>query len=234
MMPSSVPPRPSAGFSAVELLFVIGILTLLTTIAAPTALKSLRRTATRQAASALVEAWNLARGRAFNEQPPLGAGSPRHFGVVIHQDAASAWIAVVFDKVAADPAVLAEDGDVAANQPGTGAPILKVVLPKSVVVVVGDGTPLEGDLVVYAQYRTGQPIGPADVAAGLGHLARPVAAGVAPALLMEGLPTRFAASAPTLSAMIRFQTLGFTDEPRRGEATQAAIFHAGVAEVFSP
>jgi prepilin-type N-terminal cleavage/methylation domain-containing protein len=215
-------PRRS-GFTAIELIVVIGIMLLLSGMAVPGLVTSLRRGAVHAGANDLIDCWRQARGLALDEVP-LDAKrdeAPRHYGLLIVQrGAAQAYAEVVYDSRSAD--------DVAGGTARADDLVLaKHALKRSVRIALARAAddaprPLDGALLIYAQYGTGLPIAAEDVVAGRGPTAPAIGLGIAgrPELGIPG---------STLAARLRLQTLDYAETPRRrGHAVDLALFPVGV------
>ena len=215
------PPRTRVGFTAVELLIVIGVMLLLTGMAAPAVLKPLRRGAVNAAANDIAQCWREARSMAMAKTLPTGA-SPSHYGIVIKQEGGRGYVAVIFDTAATAPRLLRRD-PAGADSDATNPPVERRRFSRAVALaradtVAGPPDTSDGEIVLYAQYGTGAPIAPAAVANGkTAANAAPVGVGVwdGPGLATSTYP------------LLRVQTLDFVAH-ERGAAARVTIFHTGI------
>jgi prepilin-type N-terminal cleavage/methylation domain-containing protein len=218
------------GFTALELMVVLGIMLTLAGVALPATLPALRRARVTDAASDIASCWSQARVLAMSRRPSSdGALAGRHYGMIIVQRAGQpTWAGVIYAKddlatLAGDPeAALLRPDPAAAPDAGSNRPTVRKIFAASAVVASGTSASMgSGDqvLAIYAQYGTGMPIAPADVAAGQGFRAAPSALGMPQA---EGDPR------PALVEALRIQTADYREAPRHGAATRVAICHVGV------
>jgi type II secretory pathway pseudopilin PulG len=221
------------GFTAVELVVVIGIMLLLTGMAMPGVLSSLRRGAVHSTANEVIDCWRQTRRLAMDEaalDPPRDP-HPKHYGLLLVQRAGQrAFAAVVYDNRSADEvasdAMIAPSGAHARPDDDSSAVVLKQPLKRTVAIALSrdDAAPLilDGAILVYAQYGTGWPIDPADVLVGRGTAAAPVGLGIA------GRPELGIPASP-LATRMRVQTPDYAEAPRhRGYAVDLALYPVGV------
>ncbi len=232
-------PHLRSGFTAIELLVVIGIMMILLGIAVPTMMPALRRGKINSAVNDITGAWRQARAMAMLAIPPAGP-TPPHFGIMIQQTAGQqAYVAVVFDNVRTGPAKLLMQGQDpldASTYSAGGTPITLYRFNRNVMIASApstDGTPVpapavgapapipttsDNCILIYAQYGTGLPITPNDVASNHGLIAAPSSMGV----------WSVAATPISVCPVIRLQTMDFEATPaRRGYATSFSLYHAG-------
>jgi prepilin-type N-terminal cleavage/methylation domain-containing protein len=204
-------------FTAIELAVVISIIGIVALMIAPKLLDGLRRSAVRSAANAIVAAWREARTQAMSTAvtlPTTGASAAdlaKAYGVAIVQaGGGKASVKTVFDDATTNPDALDP------SRP------LGLALDGKVVVSTRDGTagaaptPIDGDLVWYAQKGTGVPIRAADLA--LGGNAPPCGVGV-----------RLPSGTPSVARELIVHTLDFDPAAKRGFAVAVMIYPVGVA-----
>jgi len=216
-----------AAFTAIELVVVMGIMLMLMGMTTPTVLKMLRQSAVHNAGSDIVDAWRMARTLAMEQVTLDNPGvSLKYYGVEIVQvPGQQAYAGVIFDNQST--AGIANNPSASLYlSPTTGAPIAMYPIKRTVLVAsaVGgaDPTPLNGVLVVYAQYGTGVPIDPTMVSSGGGSLACPVSLGI-PGNTISNIP------ASNLSTHLRIQTIDFSTTPTaRGIAVDLALYPVGI------
>ncbi len=145
-------PRSRAGFSAVELLVVLGIVMILATMAIPAIVPALRRGQVNDAATAIVQIARQARLMAMQRLPPA---NNFHYGVaIIYSPPAQVTVALIYGTAAQGAAAILQDVN--------SKPIAMEKLARSVMVYSGDKELRSNGNTVcwYYQYRTGVPIGP--------------------------------------------------------------------------
>lgn len=197
------------GFSAVELLIVLAVIAVLTSMSLPPVLSVLREASVQNGAAEVKGLWQSAQAEARSSRYRAD-----HYGVAIVQDPADpagAWAAVIKGDSTSAPAAMLLD---AAN---------RVRLNPSVVVMVagaggGEPQPLDGALIWYAQYGSGLPIAAAAVAAGDGEIAPPLTVG-APSFVGGG----------QVVSTLRFQSLDADLETGRGVIYELRIYPAGIS-----
>lgn len=225
------------GFSAIELLVVIGIMMLLMAMASPAVLKSLRKGKVNSAASDVMQIWRQARMLAMSRQMPDAprGTAPSHYGLMLVQDSgARSYAALIYDnrdqaalQATPETAVLRRDPTSGITSDSANPPVAKLHFNRNVVLASAADAAAEPDtadrvLVVYAQYRTGLPIEPAQVAAGKGPNAPAIGVGLA------GNP-EFGIAASPISAKLRLQTLDYASTPsKRGHAIGVTLYPVGV------
>lgn len=220
-MSSRIGGSSRGGFTAIELVMVIGIMLILMAIAVPSILPAIRRGQVNDAVNDLTRCWRQARALAMTTAVPTGA-TPPHFGVLIEQQPGQRpSVAVVFDSVASGAARVLNNGIdpvVPSTWVATGDPVAEFRFNRSVML---SSTALSGGsttILIYAQYGTGLPILAQDVNLGRGMVAPPACLGIASA----------AAAASVVVPDLRVQTLDYETAPtRRGFASNFAIYHAG-------
>ena len=234
-------PRPygRAGFTAIELLVVIGIMMILLGVAVPTMMPAIRRGKINSALNDISGAWRQARILAMMNAIPSGVAPP-HFGIVINQTAGQqAYVAVIFDKVTTgipNLYVQGVDPQLPATWGISGPPVTQYRFNRNVTIAsapASDGTPgplplvgasapaattADNTIIIYAQYGTGLPITPVDVAANHGLTAAPTSLGV---WSQSAAPT-------SVCPVVRLQTFDYQTSPtRRGYASSFSLYHAG-------
>ncbi len=226
-----IPPPPLAlpgthrrGFTAIELLIVIGLMLILMAVAVPSVIPALRKGALNNAATDITSCWRQARYLAMTTAIPSGINPP-HFGMIIRQVAGTRpYVALIYDNVDASgpPKLLTtgEDPDDVTTYDSSKPPVVQSIFNRNVIVASAapSGTVDTSDrtIVVYAQYQTGLPIAPADVVAGRGMVAAPTSLGVS-------APS---ASASTVCPVLNLQTLDYT-QGLRGYCLGLSLYHAG-------
>jgi type II secretory pathway pseudopilin PulG len=226
-----------SGFTAVELLVVMGVMLLLMAVSLPGVLKVMRRAQVSGAAEAITSAWRQARDLAIRGSVPDAGpdgqrGAPAHYGIAIVISGTQRYVALIYSNrdaegIARDPGAALLRSDPADQ---ASRPVLKQDFHRAVAVLAstGGGAPDGQDrtIAVYAQYRTGWPIAPAEVAANHGPVAAPIGVGLA-GDLTRGIP-----ASPVASAL-RMQTVDWSAEPgrRRGYALDLALYPIGVLGV---
>ncbi|MDA3961161.1 MAG: type II secretion system protein [Planctomycetota bacterium] len=228
------------GMSAIELIVVLSVALLLSAMVVPGTLSALRRNAVRDGATSVIDVWRQAQTRAQRENPDTSSSTHAHYGVILVQRGGRAWVSMIYDNkdsaaLIATPTAAAQhvaaDGSIGTDT--SRDYVLKYELPASVVIAEQDagGTwrVQDGVWAWYAQYRTGLPVNPMDVAAGNGAIAAPFGVGVAE-------PPEIAAaagvSAPVLCRGLRVQTHDYNGD--NGHAAAVAIYHAGMAFMDQP
>jgi len=222
-------PAARGGFTAVELLVVIGIMMLLMSIAIPSIIPSLRRGALHNAMNDIESCWRQARYLAMTTSVPNGT-NPAHFGIVLSQNAGERpYVALAYDSAGPGvmPNLLRQDQDPAnpATYDPAKPPVVKHEFSRHVVIASqlpgGSTTTADRTVTVYAQYQTGVPVSPEDVAAGRGMVAAPTSFGIAASELDPTAP-----APASVAPVIRLQTLDY-DPSQRGFALGVALYHAG-------
>ena len=216
-----------AGFTAVELIVVIGIMMLLMGMAVPAVMPSIRHGTVVSAIGDLTTCWREAQALAVRHALPRGR-VPAHFGIEITQAAGQQpTVALIFDNVAGGVAhrfMRGQDPLDAASYDPAGTPVALFRLNRGIAIAIGpqeaaDAAPVvDGTVLIYAQFGTGLPISPEAVASGHGASASPVSLGVSSA----------SAADSSVCRGMRVQTLDFENAARhRGYAASFAIYHAG-------
>jgi Tfp pilus assembly protein FimT len=226
------------GFSAVELLVVIGVMMLLMGMAAPGVLKAIRRGTVNSAANDLTQCWRQARLLALSRTMPDAAsdgGKAKHYGMMVVQRDARLYAAVIYDNrdeaaIGASPenSILRRDPTSATTSDSANPPVAKFDFNRNVLLTAAktaSSDPTGGDriLVVYAQYRTGLPISAADVRCGHGSTATAVGMG------LSGNATTGLPDSP-ICAKLRLQTMDYVSAPdqKHGYAVGITLFPIGV------
>lgn len=235
--------RHRIAFTAIELVVVMAIIALLAGMAMPAASTSLRRSALNTSANIVVEAWRKARLLALSHPLPACAPGekPRHFGLLLRSAPEGVQVAVIYDNrdvaaITADPqsAILHDNAAISLNDRGSSpAPAVFRERLASTIELVADNAnqPLNGAIVVYAQYRTGVPIQPTAVAAGSGPLAKPCSLGLPPVTLSAETIPGVDVTASSIAPVLRLQSRGWDPSQKRGRATRISIFHAGASSI---
>ncbi len=218
-----------AAFTAIELLMVIGIMMTLMGIAVPTVLPSIRHGNINSAVNDISMCWRQARILAMTTAIPAGA-SPYHFGIAIRQSAGQqASVALIFDNVATGTPKYFMAGEDPSDQStysasGTAAAFFKfnrnVIVASTPAGGSNTDAPTTADqtIIIYAQYGTGLPLSPDNVAMGRGQVSPPCSMGVA----------SDAALTATVCPRIQLWTQDYSVGPsRHGYASSFAIYHAG-------
>jgi prepilin-type N-terminal cleavage/methylation domain-containing protein len=234
-------PRPTfsksrAGFTAIELLVVIGIMLILMGIAVPPVVGALRRGKVNEAANGVMQCWRQARSLAMaNPMPetPADGSQPKHYGVAVVADPAQgSYAAVIYGSTVIDTPAEAADAVLRVDPNGpaddkTNPAVAKFRFNRAVAVrsAAPDATSVDSTdrtLAVYAQYRTGLPISAGDVAGGSGPTASPISVGMGPN------PTFHVPGSPVTS-LLQLQTLDFgANNVKRGYGLKLTLFPVGV------
>ncbi len=145
---------PTRGFSAIELLVVIGVIVILTALSAPTIASSLRRSRVTTSADAILRATTLAKSAAIKHDRFLVniAGQTRNYGVAIVSDGAQYFVTVTFGTTCKGDA-----GDMLMQYADNTKPYFQSYLAQGIV-VFKDGSPLPASFGWFHQPRTGYPL----------------------------------------------------------------------------
>jgi Tfp pilus assembly protein FimT len=216
-----------AGFTAIELCVVLGIMLMLAGMTTPTVLKMLRQSAVHEAGGEIINAWRVAHALAV-EQVTLDTPNTtlKYYGIeIVQTPGQQAYAAVIYDNQATSTIAGNPAGSLYMG-PTTSQPVAKYLLKRTVLIASGmagaDPTPLNGVMVIYAQYGTGVPIDPTVVASGGGGTACPVGIGI-PGNTVSNIP------ASTISTHLRIQTVDYTPGPTpRGYAVDLALYPVGI------
>jgi type II secretory pathway pseudopilin PulG len=222
------------GFTAVELIIVIGIMMILLGIAVPSVMPAIRRGKVNDAANDITDCWRQARALAIQTPlPPAQAGGqPPYFGIAIDQTTGQRpYVEIIFDSTAAGTQAYTRGMDPRdpSTWSGSGTPVSIHTFSQQVILQT---TPLAGGaastadrhVVIYAQYGTGLPIDPATVVLGQGQIAAPTSMGVS----SPSIGTQ------TVCPVLQIQTLDFDNSSpatKRGYAVLFQLFHAGFTSV---
>jgi prepilin-type N-terminal cleavage/methylation domain-containing protein len=202
------------GFTAIELLVVVGIMGILALMIAPRVLDGVRRNTVRTAANQIISAWRDARSLAVTRAPILpttsvgAAADGKAFGIAITQDASGARVRVTFDDAASAPQALDADRP-------DGMPLSKTVVVSTRANDTAVPTPVT-ELVWYAQTSSGTPLQPSDIP--LGRSAPPA-----------GVGSPVPAGTPSVAARLVVHTLDYDPVARKGYAVGIVIYPSGVA-----
>ncbi len=226
-----------SGFTAIELLVVIGIMMAVMAMAMPSVMNSLRRGKVSSAATDIMQCWRQARNMALMRSMPDAPNGtvPKHYGMMLVQHAGQqCYAALIYDNQAAanisstpEASVLRADPTSGSTSDAVNPPVAKYVFNRNVVLASADTPAQQPDthdrvLVVYAQYRTGLPISPEVVVDGKAPNASAIGVGLA------DNPT-FGLVAGTISAQMRLQTLDYTlGTVKRGYAVGVTLYPIGV------
>ena len=133
------------GFSAIELMVVIGIMGMLAGMSVPSLVSAMRRGKVNEAANAIVQVSSQARRLAKRNSDPS-----QYYGVVIVNDASPRYVALTYGTSASTATILEEDGE----------PVAKLAFNRNVIAYDGE-TPLSAGSAASAwmyQNRTANPI----------------------------------------------------------------------------
>ncbi len=235
---SATPCAARRGFTAIELVVVVGIMMLVMSMMMPAVLKTLRKGAVSAAATDIMQCWRQARNLAIRHAMPDSddGTAPKHFGLMITQRAGERpYAALIYDNrdagsLTASPetAVLRADATSTSTNDSVNPPVAKCTFGRSVVMgcapTAADAvTTTDRVLVIYAQYRTGLPIDAAAVVAGKAPRAPAVGMG------LTGNRAFCIADSPVCAKM-DVQTLDFTGgADKRGYALGVILYPIGIA-----
>lgn len=143
--------RTRHGLTAIELVIVISVIALLSSMSIPSLLKILRRGSINQAGESIVRIAQEAQRRARHGSPPTPALATPHFGVAVVQEPGNRPYAVLLYGVS-EYDELMEGGNAIRRSP----------LGKQAVVHTASGAsvsaPLSGRIAWFYAYGTGRPI----------------------------------------------------------------------------
>ncbi len=224
-----------SGFTAIELLMVIGIMMILMSIATPSVVTALRRGTVNNAANNVMQCWRQARSLAMTCVVPDAPNGfqPKHYGVVIVADAANgSYAAMIYGNTAINTPADAAGAILRVDPTGpaddiANPPVAKYKFNANVQVrsaALGDTAvdAAERTLAVYAQYRTGVPIAPVEVVGGSAPTASPISVGL-------GSNTTYGLAGSPITPVLQLQTLDFsTVAVKRGYALRLTLFPVGV------
>jgi prepilin-type N-terminal cleavage/methylation domain-containing protein len=224
------------GFTAVELMMVMGIMLIIMSITVPAVLPTLRHGKLSSAVNDIQACWRKARGMAMATSIPSGT-TPYHYGILISQPASGeTTVSLVYDNEnVSSPKLLmfGEDPSNPATTYNAGAPpVAQYSFNRNVLLATASasGGALStgaANVLIYAQYGTGLPISPVDVAGGRGLVAAATSLGVSGMLATNlGAPTP-ATTPSSVMPVTELMTSDFVSSPRRGFCIAFAIFHAG-------
>ncbi|MFM2089766.1 MAG: hypothetical protein RLZZ127_255 [Planctomycetota bacterium] len=229
---ASAAARPIAAFTAIEMIVVLGVISIILGLTIPSVLSATKRAAVQDGVRIINEAWLIARNQAMATAPPSGL-VPKHFGVAVRTSGGRITASVVYssletmsgsdiDAALLRSAVIQPDGSVSRSDAAGTATYQRTATSTAVLAVdTGNGVLNADDRIMlwYAQYRTGFPVSSATVAAGTALTATPIGIGIA------GSPV----AARLLSATPDYDRAAGT-----GFASALRIFHVGVSSVDAP
>ncbi len=237
---SNLSDRTRAGFTAVELMMVMGIMLIMLSITVPAVLPALRHGEVSSAVNDIQACWRIARGMAMSSSIPVGA-TPFHYGIVINQPGSGQiTVSLVYDNQNASSPRLLMQGEDPSNPTTTysagGTPVAQYTFNRNVVLgtsssqsVANSATRTKTSIFsIYAQYGTGLPLAPSDVALGRGMVASATSMGVTGMLntAMGAAHTRDCAAICHADHQCS-SDLRFRHQPSSADSTIAfAIFHA--------
>jgi Tfp pilus assembly protein FimT len=224
------------GFTAIELMMVLGIMMIMMGMAAPVILPALRHGKINSAINDIMACWREARIMAMSHSIPSTNAVPPHFGIAINQGATGqASVSLIYDSVASgipNLLVQGQDPSDASTYSATKPAVAQYFFNRNVVLATSPtttGTPTASPItiILYAQYGTGLALDPADVAAGRGSVAAPTSLGIAG---LQATSMGIAAPpsvVPSVCPITMLQSVDFVLTPRRGFSTAFAIYNAG-------
>ncbi len=207
-------PSGRSGFTAIELLVVVGVMALLALMIAPRVLDGVRRNTVRTAANQIISAWRDARALAVTRAPILPttsvglAAEGKAFGIALTQDSSGARVRVVFDSASSNPAALDPERP-------QGTPLSKTVIVSTRANDTAVPDPVT-ELIWYAQSGSGMPLRSDDVS--LGRSAPPA-----------GVGSPVPAGTPSVAPRLVVHTLDYDPVTRKGYAVGVVIYPSGVA-----
>ena len=219
--------RSRQGFTAIELLMVIGIMMILMAAAVPSIIPALRKGALNNVAGDITACWRQARALAMNSTVPTGL-KPPFYGIVIFQQAGQRpYVALIYDNAGLGtmPNLLMQGQLAGAPYDPSGTPVAQFFFNRNVIIASGATNPpttADVTLVVYAQYETGLPVSPADVHTSQGMMAQYTSFGVSTG----------AAVANSLCPYFDVQTLDYVPGTR-GYALGLALYQAGCTSALA-
>jgi prepilin-type N-terminal cleavage/methylation domain-containing protein len=164
------------GFTVVELLVVIMIITIMVGMATPVTMRAMAKGAVNESANAITRAWMDARTRAMQQ---TASPDGRHYGIaIVQQPGQRPWVGVILAKTDTLPSDL--DTILIPGPDGKGR---KVQLKGSVLLsgIINGAVVQPGEelvQIIYAQSRTGMPLDPVDVKNGATSSTQPAALGL--------------------------------------------------------
>ncbi len=139
-------PRARVGFTAIEMVVVLGIIMLLASMSLPGLLGALRKGRISDAASSIMNASSIATGLARS-----GQASPMRYGVVVVvDDGLPSYVAVTYGLDATRATILTDGG-------APAKPVCRIPFNRNVVVFDGN-VPMTSNKGWQYQSRTGFPI----------------------------------------------------------------------------
>jgi len=227
--------RLRGGFTAVELMMVMGIMLILMGATVPVVLPMLRHGKINAALNDVMSCWREARILAMTHAMPSLNPVP-HFGIMIVQPSSGpSSVSLIYDSVGTGTAQLLRQGQDPADPTtyiATNLPVAQYYFSNNVLLATSL-SPLQAPTVttttilLYAQYATGLALDPADVSSGRGAVASPTSIGISGIVnnaLTLSAPTT---PVPSVCPITMLQTVDYLNSPRRGFATAFAIYNAG-------
>ena len=224
-----------AGFTAVELMMVLGIMLILMSAAVPAVLPALRHGKVNAALNDVMSCWREARIMAMTHALPSINPVP-HFGIMLVQPASGpASVSLIYDSVASGNAqLLRQEQDPADPSTYNAAepPVAQYFFSSNVLLATSPNptqtaTVTATTILLYAQYATGLALDPADVATGRGAVASPTSIGISGIVNTAMTLNPPSTPIPSVCPIATLQTIDFINSPRRGFATSFAIYNAG-------
>lgn len=215
----------AGGFTAVELVIVLSIATILTTMVVAASLPAIRRARLTEAVGAIEQVWREARTLAMSTRParaqPGVANIPKHYGVLVRQNGpGDTYVALIWSNQSASAVIAGSDAAMLHQDPNDSSTpyVRRIAISRSFALAwsTGAGAPTVSDgggLVWYAQYSTGLPVDPAQVVAGTAG---------------SSVVTPIGANGSTVATSLRVQSLDWSPSPHRGMAMALSIYQAGI------
>jgi type II secretory pathway pseudopilin PulG len=139
---------PRGGFTAIELLVVLGIIILLMSMSVPGLVGALRKGKVNDAANTIVRV--SSQGRQLARTRQIGAAT-KFYGMVLVNDETPAYAALTYGTTASKTTILHRGGD------PTKPEVCKLNFNRNITLML-DAAPLTAELGWMYQYRTGYPI----------------------------------------------------------------------------
>jgi len=140
------------GFTLIELVGVLFVITILGMLSIPAALAAAQRGATNQVLVDLERVAAQARAAALRTPAPIDPTTAAHYGVILVQDGGDRYIALLKGTAMGDAGIELADGQ----------PVLRVAIPHSVDIMVAYGSeppqPLAGSIGWFFRFGDGAPI----------------------------------------------------------------------------
>ena len=214
--------RSRQAFTAVELVIVLAIISIIAGMTIPRVNQVFRHSSVRDAAASTISVWQHAQRLAMNESTPADG---RHYGVWIRQAPGERpYVALIKAKaIAPTEADIISEGDGGLHRHYINRNVLLASAKDG-----AEASYQDQDVVWYAQYGSGKPISPEAV---VDHpnpsasLASPWPIGLRSRPMEYGI-----LSLITLGSwdMVRFQTLDFNPDTSAGTAFDVKVYPIGL------